>query len=269
MFAGFNREVRNSLRLMGLRIRYAVAAVEIAAEQYGAVVANNIDLLLTPRGTGVVRTAGTLRGGTLSTSGGTLTSTTNVLLVTTTDGNIVNLDANQGQVRFYRDVRLSKATATISGNGASGAAGFAPLTVQGGDCGSGQDGATGLTLRGGNASPNATTNIVGGHVTISSGSGSSGSANAANGGNVLIGAGAGFGTGARGVVQIGYDGANVCRVTVRNTILGLNGYTSTAADPTTTDLPTAGDFGIHKNTSSGTVYLAFNDGGTIKKVALA
>lgn len=269
MFAGFNREARNSLRLMGLRIRYAVAVVEIAVEQYGAVVANNIDLLLTPRGTGVVRTAGTLRGGTLSTSGGSLTSTTNVLLVTTTDGNIVNLDANVGHVRFYRNVLLSKAAATVAGDGASGAAGFAPLTVSGGNCGNGQDGATGLTLLGGNASPNATTNIVGGHVTISSGSGSSGSAGAASGGNVRIGAGAGFGTGARGVVQLGYDGTNVCRVTVRNTILGLNGYTSSAADPTTTELATAGDYGIHKNTTSGTVYLAFNDGGTIKKVALA
>ena len=126
-----------------------------------------------------------------------------------------------------------------------------------------------VELRGVHAGTNAATNISGGSVVIRSGDGASGSAGAASGGNVRIGAGAGFGTGARGVVQLGYDGTDVCRVTVRNTILGLNGYTSTAADPTTTDLPTAGDYGIHKNTTSGTVYLAFNDGGTIKKVALA
>jgi hypothetical protein len=44
--------------------------------------------------------------------------------------------------------------------------------------------------------------------------------------------------------------------------------TSSAADPTTTDLPTAGDASIHKNTASGNVFLAYNDGGAIKKVAL-
>ena len=44
--------------------------------------------------------------------------------------------------------------------------------------------------------------------------------------------------------------------------------TSTAADPTTTEYPTSGQWGIHKNTSSGDVFLAYNDGGTIKKVQL-
>ncbi|WP_206696548.1 hypothetical protein, partial [Streptococcus pseudopneumoniae] len=64
MFAGFNREVRNSLRVAGFRIRYAVAVVELAVEQYGAAVAANIDLLLTARGAGIVRTTGTFRAGT-------------------------------------------------------------------------------------------------------------------------------------------------------------------------------------------------------------
>lgn len=45
--------------------------------------------------------------------------------------------------------------------------------------------------------------------------------------------------------------------------------TSTSADPTTTEYPNDKDAGIHKNTTSGNVYLAFNDGGTIKKVQLA
>lgn len=44
--------------------------------------------------------------------------------------------------------------------------------------------------------------------------------------------------------------------------------TSTAADPTTTEYPTSGQWGIHKNTSTGNVFLAYNDGGSIKKVQL-
>lgn len=44
--------------------------------------------------------------------------------------------------------------------------------------------------------------------------------------------------------------------------------TSTSADPTTTEYPNDKDAGIHKNTTSGNVYLAYNDGGTVKKVAL-
>lgn len=44
--------------------------------------------------------------------------------------------------------------------------------------------------------------------------------------------------------------------------------TSTAADPTTTEYPTSGQWGVHKNTSTGNVFLAYNDGGTIKKVQL-
>lgn len=47
------------------------------------------------------------------------------------------------------------------------------------------------------------------------------------------------------------------------------GYTSSASTPTTTELPNDKDMAIHKDTNSGAVYLAFNDGGgTIKKIAL-
>ena len=46
------------------------------------------------------------------------------------------------------------------------------------------------------------------------------------------------------------------------------GLSSSAADPTTTEFPADKDFGLHKNTSSGSVFLAYNDGGAIKKVAL-
>lgn len=44
--------------------------------------------------------------------------------------------------------------------------------------------------------------------------------------------------------------------------------TSSASTPTTTEYPNDKDAGLHKNTSTSKVYLAFNDGGTIKKVEL-
>lgn len=46
------------------------------------------------------------------------------------------------------------------------------------------------------------------------------------------------------------------------------GRTATSADPTTTELPADKDFGLHKNTSSGSVFLAYNDSGTILKVEI-
>lgn len=58
-------------------------------------------------------------------------------------------------------------------------------------------------------------------------------------------------------------------------LLGLNGglrfigFTSSAADPAVTDLTTNGDLAIHKNTTSGNVFLAYRDAGVIKKVQLA
>lgn len=49
----------------------------------------------------------------------------------------------------------------------------------------------------------------------------------------------------------------------------LDGRLSTSsADPSTTEFPTSGQWGVHKNTSSGDVFVAVNDGGAIKKVAL-
>lgn len=45
--------------------------------------------------------------------------------------------------------------------------------------------------------------------------------------------------------------------------------TSSASDPSTTELPASGDASIHKNTSSGDVFLAYNDGGSIVKVQLS
>ncbi len=51
--------------------------------------------------------------------------------------------------------------------------------------------------------------------------------------------------------------------------LTLIGYTSSTAAPTTTELPTDKDLAIHKDTNTGNVYLAFNDGGSIVSTLLS
>lgn len=51
-------------------------------------------------------------------------------------------------------------------------------------------------------------------------------------------------------------------------IMQFNGYRTNSIDPSTATFPNDKDFGVHKNTSSGDVFLAFNDGGVIKKVQL-
>jgi hypothetical protein len=56
-------------------------------------------------------------------------------------------------------------------------------------------------------------------------------------------------------------------LTLKNSLKHL-GYTSSTAAPTVTQLPSDKDYSIHKDTSAGTVYLAYNDGGTIKTVTL-
>ena len=265
MFAGFNREVRNSLRVAGFRLRYAVAVCEIAAEQYGAALAANIDLLLSPRGSGIVRTAGNLQVGV----GGTLYfEDANGWIRRTAATNTVSIAPSSSNPQFsvaatIATVGSNSTNYALNGLIASGATGV--FTIRPSDRG-GNTGAGHAMLLAGGGGSTATTGSAGGRVDVFGGAANGTAANA--GGDVRIAGGAPSSTGARGVVALGYDGTNVCRVTVRNTILGLNGYTSSAADPTTTELATAGDFGIHKNTTSGTVYLAFNDGGTIKKVAL-
>lgn len=49
----------------------------------------------------------------------------------------------------------------------------------------------------------------------------------------------------------------------------FSGLVSSAGAPTTTELPNDKDWCIHKNTSSSAVVLAYNDGGSIKTVALS
>lgn len=57
-------------------------------------------------------------------------------------------------------------------------------------------------------------------------------------------------------------------ITLAQGSLRILGRTSTTADPTTTELPNDKDLAIHKNTTTGFIYLAYNDGGTIKKATL-
>lgn len=84
----------------------------------------------------------------------------------------------------------------------------------------------------------------------------------------VIGSGA-VGTADNQVVlgRIGTDTVHAGHLVLLGSLKWL-GYTSAAADPTTTELTTDKDVAIHKNTSSGDVFLAYNDGGVIKKVAL-
>lgn len=51
--------------------------------------------------------------------------------------------------------------------------------------------------------------------------------------------------------------------------LRMLGFLSNTADPTTTDIPSNKDLAIFKNTISGDLFLAYNDSGVIKKVALS
>lgn len=50
--------------------------------------------------------------------------------------------------------------------------------------------------------------------------------------------------------------------------LNIIGFTSSALPPALGQYPTDKDCGIHKDTNTGTVYLAYNDGGAIKTVTL-
>jgi hypothetical protein len=65
----------------------------------------------------------------------------------------------------------------------------------------------------------------------------------------------------------GDEGAN--SVSVVAGVLTFKGKKSSSSDPNTTSWPTASTWGIHKNTSSGAVFLVYNDGGTIKTASLA
>lgn len=50
--------------------------------------------------------------------------------------------------------------------------------------------------------------------------------------------------------------------------LKCKGRTSSAGVASTTEYPADKDFGIHKNTATGTIHLAYNDGGAIKTALL-
>jgi len=56
--------------------------------------------------------------------------------------------------------------------------------------------------------------------------------------------------------------------TIGSGSLRIVGFTTTSAAPTTTEYPNDKDCGIHKNTATGDVTFAYNDGGTIKTADL-
>lgn len=298
MFDGLQRRVRNTAHLMGFRISYSIASgvysLQLAAEQVGAFVANNIDLVLTPRGTssalslvpgrsqtGIVKMFAGGRGELKISS--TSTDAGDPIIAATGGSAHLHVQSNTGGNLYLQGNKRP----IVMGDLAGGTTGFSfaanptrwdlwsynsagvTIVLGGRDIDTALDVPGDVVIQTRNRPAASTFVIAAGRLIFRGGAGASSSAGAAHGGHVSLLGGQGFGTGLRGQVQLGYDGVNVGRVTVRNTILGLNGYTSTTADPTTTELATAGDFGIHKNTTSGTVYLAFNDGGTIKKVALA
>ncbi|MFA5132027.1 MAG: hypothetical protein WC444_01720 [Candidatus Paceibacterota bacterium] len=138
---------------------------------------------------------------------GALNSSTNGLLITNTDGNVINFGSGDNQIKFYKPIRAYYANAVISGNDTDGPS--AKLTVRGANLGSGQDAVTSLTLHGGNASPDAVTNITGGILTLTGGNGSSGSAGLASGGNITLDGGLGYGTGISGNIILGGTRGNV------------------------------------------------------------
>ena len=164
--------------------------------------ANAFEIGTEKLGTGTLRNTKIYGGGVSYTfdSSGKINSSTNILSLSNSDGTFLTYTG--GQFYIYRAMVFDMSNATISGAGYAAALGRARLTVQGGNCGSWQDGLTGLTLHGGNASPNATINIVGGHTVITGGNGSSGSVGAAHGGNVSLSGGLPYGTGKKGVVTI-------------------------------------------------------------------
>lgn len=198
----------------------------------------------------------------------TLRSLSNIASIYTTDGLMACLDS---RMLFYKNITMAKSAATISGDGTYGSFGYAPLTVQGGNCGPGQDGQTGLTLHGGNASPTATTNIVGGTAILRGGDGSSGSSGAAHGGAVNIYGGVSYGTGSPGALNLGYTGS-AARGAVKcwsaltmDAVLALKSYTVST-------LPSASTSGAgamaYVTDSNATTYRATVAGGGSDKVTV-
>lgn len=84
--------------------------------------------------------------------------------------------------------------------------------------------------------------------------------------SIVIGANA-IGEGANTTV-IGNSSTTLTHIYGTVALSKVRQLTSAAADPTTTEYPTDQDWGIHKNTTSGNVFLAYNNGGSIVKVQL-
>lgn len=120
----------------------------------------------------------------------------------------------------------------------------------------GGSGFVGIGANAGNTYANMTDCIIIGSGADTSASGETGS--------IAIG---------KSVISSGTDGLNLGNVihgtmTSSSEVIKFRGSSSSTADPSTTELPTSREWGIHKNTTSGNVFLAYNDGGSIVKVQL-
>jgi len=71
-----------------------------------------------------------------------------------------------------------------------------------------------------------------------------------------------------GTIAINFSSTPTFTSVTLNGGLKWLGYTSSAAAPTTTELPADKNVAIHKDTGTSKIYLAFNDSGVIKKVEL-
>lgn len=87
-----------------------------------------------------------------------------------------------------------------------------------------------------------------------------------NGGNVYRAATSGTSNGTSPTDDVGVTWVLVAAGSAG--VISPAGYSTAATDPTTTQLPKDKDWGVHKNSSSGDVFLAYNNGGAILKVEL-
>lgn len=215
MFSGFNREIRNSLRLLGARLKYSPGQVEIAAEQSGAVVSTDTDIKISPRGGGILRTT---RGIEIDTKYG------NHGKLYIGGGPRFNRPGLASEIHLFLYGAWGVLIGLQDGANEAGSLLFSGAGIQLGEYMSPPgskytfDLAAPHTDRTPNsfalgaapARPSAAVNIVGGSLVLYAGAGASASAGAAHGGAVNIAGGIGYGTGAAGNVNLAYTGSAAC-----------------------------------------------------------
>jgi filamentous hemagglutinin len=154
--------------------------------------------------------------------------------ISVNDGNNIFCSAtNNGQIGLYGGgITASPAFIKVYGRTAgSGNAGA--IIIDGNTRNSDSDCSNGVSITGPAAYASATTNLVGGPISLTGGAGASGSAGAANGGDVTITAGTGYGTGAGGNITLagGTPGSGA------QGIVDVSAGTEVHLDQTTADAP--------------------------------